>query len=208
MLIWRGDGAGICVRCLPFPISYSLLPVTVVGACLCLLYPLARYKPARFSPFFLAVGNINSLITHRIALATHHTQERLVTFQLHFHPPNISSRRQFSTTTSHQPSQCSTQTPSSWPLLASLPPSPPHRAQQPLPLLLIRNLAAAPPLMRKTEPSSNRIEYKSNNPNSIITNCLASTGTRVSDCTDNDWKCLCDNQRAVLTCYDNCPSGM
>jgi hypothetical protein len=62
--------------------------------------------------------------------------------------------------------------------------------------------------MRKTEPSSNRIEYKSNNPNSIITNCLASTGTRVSDCTDNDWKCLCDNQRAVLTCYDNCPSGM
>lgn len=40
----------------------------------------------------------------------------------------------------------------------------------------------------------------------IITNCLASTGTRVSDCDDNDWKCLCDNQRAVLTCYDNCPS--
>ena len=40
----------------------------------------------------------------------------------------------------------------------------------------------------------------------IITNCLASTGTRVSDCSDNDWKCLCDNQRAVLTCYDNCPS--
>ncbi|GAB7330294.1 hypothetical protein MBLNU13_g01939t1 [Cladosporium sp. NU13] len=40
----------------------------------------------------------------------------------------------------------------------------------------------------------------------IITNCLASTGTRVSDCSDSDWKCLCDNQRAVLTCYDNCPS--
>ena len=60
--------------------------------------------------------------------------------------------------------------------------------------------------MRTTRPP-NHEENKSNISNSIITNCLASTGTRVSDCDDNDWKCLCDNQRAVLTCYDNCPSG-
>lgn len=58
-----------------------------------------------------------------------------------------------------------------------------------------------------TELPCNRIEYPTNISYSIITNCLASTSTRVSDCDDNDWKCLCDNQRAVLTCYDNCPSG-
>jgi hypothetical protein len=61
--------------------------------------------------------------------------------------------------------------------------------------------------MRTTDLPSNYKEYVSNNLNSIITNCLASTGTRVSDCDPNDWKCLCDNQGAVLTCYDNCPSG-
>lgn len=42
---------------------------------------------------------------------------------------------------------------------------------------------------------------------SIINTCVTSTTQRVDSCDDNDWSCLCDNSRAVLTCYDNCPEG-
>jgi hypothetical protein len=42
--------------------------------------------------------------------------------------------------------------------------------------------------------------------NSIIKSCLASTTPQVNDCAANDWTCMCNNQKAVVTCYNNCPS--
>lgn len=65
----------------------------------------------------------------------------------------------------------------------------------------VNNLSPLEPTLR----SNPSILTKSQN--SIITNCLASTGARVDSCADTDWDCLCANSQAVLTCYDNCPSG-
>lgn len=42
--------------------------------------------------------------------------------------------------------------------------------------------------------------------NRIVSACLDSTKPQVEACGANDWKCLCENSRAVNTCYNNCPS--
>ena len=137
---------------LAFPISYTLLPVTVTRLGPCRLCPLTINHPV--SPLFFWPLSIPS---HQHS-ASHQHKEALATFQLHFHrrKPSIQDD---STITSHQQSKCSTHPPSSWPSPASLPLSPPHQAQQPLRLLLTRNLAAALPLMRTTLPP-NREAYK------------------------------------------------
>jgi hypothetical protein len=40
---------------------------------------------------------------------------------------------------------------------------------------------------------------------SIVDVCTAQYKSRLSDCTANDWSCLCQESTNLLTCYNNCP---
>jgi len=40
----------------------------------------------------------------------------------------------------------------------------------------------------------------------ILERCLEDTKPQVAICISNDYACLCERQKAVLTCYNNCPN--
>lgn len=166
-----------------FSSLYTFLPLLFVGPCLLChsLHnaPLLSFHRFQFSQIAFTVKS------HDIPAALNHPTNLL-------NPVSQQS--------------CSTPPPSFWLLPALLPLSPPPLPARPRLPLPPPSLAVAPPLMRMLRSTFLYTENVSNTSNSIITNCLASTSIRVSACDSQDWNCLCDNQRAVLTCYDNCPS--
>jgi len=40
----------------------------------------------------------------------------------------------------------------------------------------------------------------------ILLRCLEDTKPQVTTCVSNDYACLCNRQKAVLTCFNNCPN--
>ncbi|KAK2760858.1 hypothetical protein FQN54_002098 [Arachnomyces sp. PD_36] len=42
-------------------------------------------------------------------------------------------------------------------------------------------------------------------PAHVLDTCLKTTEPAVKKCPPNDYECLCTKNKAVLTCYDNCP---
>ncbi|KAB8227756.1 GPI anchored serine-threonine rich protein [Aspergillus alliaceus] len=41
----------------------------------------------------------------------------------------------------------------------------------------------------------------------IVDDCLQRMGDQLKTCGPNEWKCLCEQQGNVVTCYNNCPGS-
>jgi hypothetical protein len=67
-------------------------------------------------------------------------------------------------------------------------------------------LAAAAGLVAAQTTSSGPISGCGTQIDIIIQTCLGTEKAQLANCSPNDWDCLCEQSKNVLTCYNNCPS--